>query len=87
MLGSSHECLWRPLTSFLGSRVRSFDLIYLVLDQPNEQRDRRLAKHIVSLYYDVSPRHFCSLRPVPARKHRTRRLPRLMLTCSLFLCH
>jgi len=27
-----------------------FDLIYLVLDQPNELRDRKLAKHIVSLY-------------------------------------
>ena len=29
-----------------------FDLIYLVLDRPNEQLDRRLARHIVSLYYD-----------------------------------
>jgi len=28
-----------------------FDLIYLVLDQPNEHRDRRLAQHLVSLYY------------------------------------
>ena len=33
-----------------------FDLIYLVLDQPNELRDRRLAKHLVSLYYDDSDR-------------------------------
>jgi len=33
--------------------LHSFDLIYLVLDQPNEQRDRRLAKHLVSLYYEV----------------------------------
>eukprot|EP00743_Colponemidia_sp_Colp-15_P005150 GILK01005544.1.p1 GENE.GILK01005544.1~~GILK01005544.1.p1 ORF type:complete len:819 (-),score=120.80 GILK01005544.1:121-2577(-) len=29
-----------------------FDLIYLMLDRANEQSDRRLAKHIVSLYHD-----------------------------------
>ena len=28
-----------------------FDLIYLVLDKPNPDSDRRLAKHLVSLYY------------------------------------
>ncbi|ETN98041.1 hypothetical protein RFI_39481 [Reticulomyxa filosa] len=28
-----------------------FDLIYLVLDRPNEAIDKKLAKHIVSLYY------------------------------------
>eukprot|EP00457_Paulinella_chromatophora_P001662 gb/GEZN01001664.1/.p1 GENE.gb/GEZN01001664.1/~~gb/GEZN01001664.1/.p1 ORF type:complete len:830 (-),score=115.11 gb/GEZN01001664.1/:311-2800(-) len=28
-----------------------FDLIYLILDQPDEQRDRRLGKHITSLYF------------------------------------
>ena len=28
----------------------SFDLIYLLLDYPNEVRDRQLARHIVSLY-------------------------------------
>lgn len=34
-----------------------FDLIYLVLDQPNESRDRRLGKHITSLYFkDVEKR-------------------------------
>jgi DNA replication licensing factor MCM4 len=36
-----------------------FDLIYLVLDKQNEQSDRRLANHIVSLYSkcadDVKP--------------------------------
>jgi DNA replication licensing factor MCM4 len=32
-----------------------FDLIYLVLDQPNPVADRRLAKHIVSLYYEHPP--------------------------------
>ena len=28
-----------------------FDLIYLVLDKPNAERDRRLARHLVSLYH------------------------------------
>ena len=28
-----------------------FDLIYLVLDTPNPDSDRRLAKHLVSLYH------------------------------------
>ncbi len=28
-----------------------FDLIYLVLDKPNPETDRRLAKHLVSLYF------------------------------------
>lgn len=28
-----------------------FDLIYLVLDQPNEAADRRLGRHLVSLYH------------------------------------
>jgi len=32
-----------------------FDLIYLVLDQPNPTADRRLAKHIVSLYFEHPP--------------------------------
>ena len=31
-----------------------FDLIYLVLDKPNPETDRQLAKHLVSLYYDPS---------------------------------
>jgi len=29
-----------------------FDLIYLILDKPNADKDRRLAKHLVSLYYN-----------------------------------
>jgi len=33
-----------------------FDLIYLVLDQPNEQLDRKLAKHLISLYYSKENR-------------------------------
>jgi DNA replicative helicase MCM subunit Mcm2 (Cdc46/Mcm family) len=28
-----------------------FDLIYLILDKPNAESDRRLGKHLVSLYY------------------------------------
>ncbi|OAY68835.1 DNA replication licensing factor MCM4, partial [Ananas comosus] len=28
-----------------------FDLIYLILDKPDEQTDRRLAKHVVSLHF------------------------------------
>ena len=30
-----------------------FDLIYLILDKPSAASDRRLAKHLVSLYYEV----------------------------------
>ena len=30
-----------------------FDLIYLILDRPNVQLDRKLAKHLIALYYDV----------------------------------
>merc|ERR1719295_914398 len=33
-----------------------FDLIYLVLDQPNEQLDRKLAKHLISLYFSEEDR-------------------------------
>lgn len=29
-----------------------FDLIYLILDKPNPENDRKLAKHLVALYYD-----------------------------------
>ena len=37
-----------------------FDLIYLILDQPNEHKDRRLAKHLVSLYFQQQPTHHSS---------------------------
>lgn len=30
-----------------------FDLIYLILDQPNEHQDRQLAQHLVGLYYET----------------------------------
>lgn len=29
-----------------------FDLIYLILDKADEQTDRHLAKHIVSLHFE-----------------------------------
>lgn len=32
-----------------------FDLIYLMLDIPNEASDRRLARHLIGLYYAVPP--------------------------------
>ncbi len=38
----------RPFTPF------SFDLIYLVLDRFEESRDRRLARHLVSLFHPGS---------------------------------
>lgn len=31
-----------------------FDLIYLILDKPSSESDRRLATHLVSLYHDLS---------------------------------
>jgi len=30
-----------------------FDLIYLILDSPNQDHDRRLAQHLVGLYYEI----------------------------------
>ena len=33
-----------------------FDLIYLILDKPNPESDRRLARHLVSLYFEASER-------------------------------
>lgn len=30
-----------------------FDLIYLILDRPNKEQDRRLAQHLVGLYYET----------------------------------
>jgi len=34
------------------SLLSRFDLIYLILDKPDSNRDRRLAQHLVSLYYE-----------------------------------
>ncbi len=33
------------------SLISRFDLIYLVLDKPDEASDRRLARHLLSLHY------------------------------------
>jgi len=56
-----------------------FDLIYLVLDQPNEGKDRKLAKHLVSLYHadagaerakaEVIPMHLLTAYISYARRH------------------
>ncbi|KKA26739.1 hypothetical protein TD95_000889 [Thielaviopsis punctulata] len=34
-----------------------FDLVYLILDRPDDKTDRRLAKHILSLYLEDTPDH------------------------------
>lgn len=47
---SSDISLVRPLVLLFGFDHR-FDLIYLVLDKPDEQTDRRLARHLVALHY------------------------------------
>lgn len=45
-----------PKNLNLGPTLLSrFDLIYLVLDQPNTDSDSRLARHLVSLYYEEVP--------------------------------
>jgi DNA replication licensing factor MCM4 len=40
-----------------------FDLIYLVLDRCDPDSDRRLANHIVSLYFDASERSAVAAAP------------------------
>jgi DNA replication licensing factor MCM4 len=35
--------------------ISRFDLLYLVLDKIDESTDRRLAKHLVSLYLEDRP--------------------------------
>lgn len=39
-------------TNFRVLSSSRFDLIYLILDKADEQTDRRLAKHIVSLHFE-----------------------------------
>ena len=34
-----------------------FDLIFLILDKPNAETDRKLAQHLVSLYYADDGQH------------------------------
>lgn len=40
------------VTYFYLNLLLRFDLIYLILDKPDEQTDRRLAKHIVALHFE-----------------------------------
>lgn len=35
--------------------MQRFDLIYLILDKPNEASDRKLARHLLSLYNPNRP--------------------------------
>ena len=39
------------------SLLSRFDLIYLVLDKPDPQTDRKLARHLVALHYESPPDH------------------------------
>lgn len=48
------------------SLLSRFDLIYLLLDKPDEANDRRLARHLVSLYGDPSAHGAASAAAVPA---------------------
>ncbi len=48
------------------SLISRFDLIYLILDKPNEATDRRLARHLISLYYERQPP---SLQVLPTPPH------------------
>lgn len=42
--------------NILPTLLSRFDLIYLILDKPQAETDRKLAKHIVALYYDEDTR-------------------------------
>lgn len=48
------------------SLLSRFDLIYLLLDKPDEANDRRLARHLVSLYGDPSAQGAATAAAVPA---------------------
>jgi DNA replication licensing factor MCM4 len=56
-----------------------FDLIYLILDKPNEQMDRRLAMHIVNLY---SPNPQKPARPVLSKAELTAYITHAKKHCS-----
>lgn len=51
------ESRWNPKLSIVDNiqlpptLLSRFDLIYLILDTPDREKDDRLARHIVSLYY------------------------------------
>lgn len=42
--------------NILPTLLSRFDLIYLILDKPQAESDRKLARHIVALYYDEESR-------------------------------
>lgn len=45
------------------SLISRFDLIFLVLDKPNQTTDRKLAKHLIGLYFD-RPAHAAIAAPI-----------------------
>ena len=52
------------------SLLSRFDLIYLVLDKAQEANDRKLARHLVSLYYEEQlPSAQVLLPPLPPQGH------------------
>lgn len=56
-VGSKYNLAW-PITKNIDlppTLISRFDLLYLVLDNVNEASDRRLAKHLVSLYLEDRP--------------------------------
>ncbi|CAO1616067.1 unnamed protein product [Sympodiomycopsis kandeliae] len=45
--------------------ISRFDLVYLVLDKVDEAADRRLARHLVSLYLEDTPAHAAGSEIIP----------------------
>jgi len=57
--------------------ISRFDLLYLVLDKVDEMSDRRLAKHLVSLYLEDRPDtagHDIIVCPLPSPKNELTRI-------------
>lgn len=61
-----------------------FDLVYLVLDRIDEQNDRRLAKHLVSMYLEDTPENAAGSREILVCSGRAeeRRVTSADATCS-----
>lgn len=56
-VGSKYNLKW-PITRNIDlppTLISRFDLLYLVLDRIDEANDRKLAKHLVSLYLEDKP--------------------------------
>ena len=53
MLSACNRRGERALETFLSSSHHRFDLIFLMLDPQDEAYDRRLGKHLVSLYHQT----------------------------------